>query len=45
MNEFPDRYLPVILMTGIIYLVKIGAFSGIALLIKKFWDFLRGRKS
>lgn len=45
MNEFTDRYLPVIILTGVIYLVKIGAFSGIVLAIKKLWDYLRSRKS
>lgn len=45
MNEFMDRYLPVIILTGVIYLVKIGGFSGIVLAVKKLWVYLRSRKS
>ncbi len=44
MAEFLEYWLPVVIMTGMIYLIKIGFFSGILLLVKKLWDRLRKKE-
>lgn len=40
-----EQILPVVIISGVIYLVKIGAFGAVFLALRKLWNTLRKKDS